>query len=116
LQRHRQRAWTRRIARSHASVQTERSCRAGFPVRLLERTASREDAAIIFSRKISLVSDSTVASHTEPVHAPAAPIAMQAAICRPVMMPPAANTGTSQTGLIALITSGTSTMVETSPQ
>ncbi len=78
--------------------------------------ASREEAAIIFSRKISVVSDSTVASHTEPVQAPAAPIAMQAAICRPVMMPPAASTGTSRIGLIALITSGTSTMVETSPQ
>ncbi len=58
----------------------------------------------------------TVASHTEPVQAPAAPIAMHAAICRPVMMPPAASTGTSRIGLMALITSGTSTMVETSPQ
>ena len=48
--------------RSHASVQTERNCRAGFPVRPLERTASRDEAAIIFSRKISDVSDSTVAS------------------------------------------------------
>src|SRR4051794_39140123 len=95
--------------RSHASVHTERNCRAGFPVRPFERIASREDAAIIFSRKISVVSDSTVASHTEPVQAPAAPIAMHAAICRPVMMPPAASTGTSQIGLIALITSGTST-------
>src|SRR5262249_58947362 len=74
-------------ARSQASVQTERSCRAGFPVRPLERTASREDAAIIFSRKISVVSDSTVARHTEPVQAPAAPIALQAPICRPVMIP-----------------------------
>src|SRR6187455_2472971 len=102
--------------RSHASVHTERSCRAGFPVRPFERIASREDAAIIFSRKISEVSDSTVASHTEPVQAPAAPIAMQAAIWCPVMMPPAASTGTSRIGLIALITSGTSTMVDTSPQ
>ena len=32
------------------------------------------------------------------------------------MMPPAASTGTLRIGLIALITSGTSTMVETSPQ
>ena len=32
------------------------------------------------------------------------------------MMPPAASTGTSRIVLIALITSGTSTMVETSPQ
>src|ERR1700738_5365552 len=55
-------------------------------------------------------------THPEPVQAPAAPIAMQAAICRPVMMPPAASTGTSRIFLIALITSGTSTMVETSPQ
>ncbi len=33
-----------------------------------------------------------VVSHTEPVQAPAAPMAMQAAICRPVAMPPAAKT------------------------
>jgi len=33
--------------RSHASVQTERNCRAGLPVRPLERIASRDDAAII---------------------------------------------------------------------
>src|ERR1700712_49474 len=82
--------------RSHASVHTERNWRAGLPVRPLERTASREEAAIIFSRKISVVSDSTVASHTEPVQAPAAPIAMHAAICRPVMMPPAARTVTER--------------------
>ena len=39
--------------RSQASVQAERNWRAGLPVRPLERTASREEAAIIFSRKIS---------------------------------------------------------------
>src|SRR3954452_21336370 len=67
--------------RSHASVQVERNWRAGLPVRLRTRTASRLVASIIFWRKISDVSDSTVASHTEPVQTPAAPIAMQAAIC-----------------------------------
>src|SRR5579864_7549151 len=66
--------------RSQASVQAERSWRAGLPVRVLTLTASRLEASIIFSRKISLVSLSRVASHTEPVHTPAAPIAMQAAI------------------------------------
>jgi len=115
LQRHRQRAGA-----VGAAVPRVGPDRAQLPRRFagaaLERMASREEAAIIFSRKISEVSDSTVASHTEPVQAPAAPIAMQAAICRPVMMPPAASTGTSRIGLIALITSGTSTMVETSPQ
>ena len=85
-------------------------------MRPLERTVSRERASIIFSRKISEVSDSCVASHTEPVHTPAAPIAMHAAIWRPVMMPPAASTGTLRIGLIARSTSGMSTMVETSPQ
>ena len=102
--------------RSQASVQAERSWRAGLPVRLFTRTASRLEASIIFSRKISVVSLSTVASHTEPVQTPAAPIAMQAAIWAPFMMPPAASTGTSRIGLIAFSTSGTSTMVVTSPQ
>ena len=65
---------------------------------------------------MSVVSDSTVASHTEPVHTPAAPIAMHAAIWLPFMMPPAASTGTSRIFFTARTTSGTSTMVETSPQ
>ena len=39
-----------------------------------------------------------------------------ARIWRPVMIPPAARTGTSRIALIAFITSGTSTSVETSPQ
>ena len=55
-----------------------------------------------------------LASQTDPVQAPAAPIAMQAAICRPVMIPPAASTGTLP--WTARRTSGTTTMVETSPQ
>ena len=41
---------------------------------------------------------------------------MQAAIWRPFMIPPAASTGTSRIFLIACSTSGTSTMVVTSPQ
>ena len=57
-----------------------------------------------------------MASQTEPVHAPAAPMAMQAAIWAPVMIPPAASTGTSRIGRIAFSTSGTSTRVDTSPQ
>src|SRR5215211_7733858 len=79
---------------SHASVHAERSWRVYLPVRHLERTVSRDLAVIIFCRKISVVSDSVVASHTDPVHTPAAPRVMHAAIWRPVMMPPAANTGT----------------------
>jgi hypothetical protein len=70
-----------------------RSCRAGLPVRLLERTVSRLRAATILSRKISLVSASGVASQTVPVHAPCAPAAIIAAICAPVTIPPAASTG-----------------------
>src|SRR5580692_737740 len=84
--------------RSQASVQAERSWRAGLPVRVFTRTASRLEASIIFSRKISDVSLSVVASHTEPVHTPAAPIAMQPAIWLPFMIPPAASTGTSRIG------------------
>src|SRR5439155_21616844 len=101
---------------SQASVQAERNCREYFPVRHLDRTVSRDLAAIIFSRKISEASDSVVASQTEPVHTPAAPIAMQAAIWRPVMIPPAASTGTLRIGLMARSTSGTNTSVDTSPQ
>lgn len=77
-------------APSHASVQADRSWRAGLPVRPRDRTVWRDRASTIFSRKMGEVSASWVASQTEPVQAPAAPMAMQAAICRPVMMPPAA--------------------------
>ena len=87
--------------------------RVGLPVRHRDRTVSRDRAAIIFSRNISVVSDSLVASHTEPVQTPAAPIAMHAAICLPVMIPPAAKTGIFRIGLIARITSGTNTIVAT---
>ena len=53
----------------------------------------------------------------EPVHAPAAPSATDAAICRPVTMPPAARTGTDlPIASIASMTSGMSTSVVTSPQ
>lgn len=68
--------------------------REGLPVRPFDRTVSREVAATIFSRNTSEHSLSGVASQTDPVHAPAAPIAIAAAICAPVMIPPAASTGT----------------------
>src|SRR5215831_14139152 len=64
----------------HASVHAERSWRVYLPVRERERTVWRELAASIFSFTIGLVSASIVVSHTDPVHAPAAPIAMHAAI------------------------------------
>src|SRR5215510_14341852 len=79
---------------SQASVHAERSWREYLPVRHLDRTVSRDRASIIFWRKISEVSDSVVASHTDPVHTPAAPRIIHAAIWRPVMIPHAANTGT----------------------
>src|SRR5690349_21528535 len=78
---------------SHASVQGERSWRDGLPVRERERTVSREDAASIFSLTMGLVSASVVVSQTEPHQAPAAPMAIAAAICPPVVMPPAARIG-----------------------
>ena len=80
---------------------------------------SREDAASIFCLVCGAVSASSVVSHTDPVHAPAAPIATHAAICRPVTMPPAASTGMSlPPGISAMAssTSGISTSVLTSPQ
>ena len=58
------------------------------------------------------VSASSVVSHTEPHHTPSAPRASAAAIWRPRAMPPAASTGT---GATASTTSGTSTIVATSP-
>ena len=78
-----------------ASVQADRSWRVYLPVRLRERTVWREFAASIFSFTAGAVSASAVVSHTEPHQAPAAPIAITAAICRPVTMPPAASTGMS---------------------
>jgi hypothetical protein len=54
---------------------------------------SRDDAASIFCLMVSLVSASVVVSHTEPHQAPAAPIDIAAAICVPVVMPPAARMG-----------------------
>src|SRR3954468_18826791 len=74
---------------SHASCHADRSCRLGLPVRAFDLIVSREPATTIFCRKLSDTSESVVASQTDPVHAPAAPIAMQPAICSPVMMPPA---------------------------
>ena len=75
-----------------ASVQADCNWRVGLPVRLRERTVLRGPAASIFCFTVGVVSASAVVSQTEPHQAPAAPIAMQAAICRPVAMPPAAKT------------------------
>ena len=80
---------------SQASVQGERSCRECLPVRLRARTVSDDEAASIFSFTTGAVSASIVVSQTEPVHTPEAPMAMQAAICRPVTIPPAARIGVS---------------------
>ena len=78
---------------SQASVQSDRSCRAGFPVRPRDRTVSLAVAPSIFSFVAGAVSASSVVSHTLPVHTPAAPSAIMAAIWAPLTMPPAASTG-----------------------
>src|SRR5438552_6900689 len=78
---------------SHASVHALRSWRQNFPVRDFDRMVLRDVAASNFSLITGDVSASGVVSQTEPVHAPAAPIAMHAAIWRPVTIPPAASTG-----------------------
>ncbi len=86
-------------------------------MRPAERTVSRDVAASIFSLVCGAVSASSVVSHTDPVHAPAAPIATMPAICLPVTMPPAASTGTLlPIASSASSTSGISTSVDTSPQ
>jgi NAD(P)H-dependent flavin oxidoreductase YrpB (nitropropane dioxygenase family) len=98
-------------------LQGERSCRVYLPVRLRERTVCRELAERNFSLITGAVSASAVVSHTEPVQAPSAPIAIQAAICLPVTMPPAARMGISRSySFNDSRTSGTSTRVDTSPQ
>ena len=104
---------------AHALVQSDTSCREGFPVRPAERIVSRDEAATIFNLVCGAVSASSVVNHTDPVHAPAAPSATEAAICRPVTIPPAASTGVWRPpGISAMAssTSGMSTSVVTSPQ
>ncbi len=102
---------------SQASVQGERSWRDGLPVRLFDRTVSRALAASILSFTTGFVSASAVVSQTDPHQAPCAPIAIAAAIWRPVTMPPAARIGVvSPIASSAAATSGTSTIVATSPQ
>ena len=54
---------------AQASVQSERSCREGLPVRPADRTVSREVAVSIFCLVCGAVSASSVVSQTEPVHA-----------------------------------------------
>ncbi len=60
----------------------------------------------------SLATSSSLDSHTEPHHTPAAPRASAAAICRPEAMPPAASTG--RLPAMSAI-SGVSTMVAMVP-
>ncbi len=86
---------------SQAAVQDDFSCRENLPVRALERIVSPEVAWIIFSLTIGFVSASLVVSHTDPVQAPAAPMAIHAAIWRPVTIPPAAKIGTFPKGCMA---------------
>jgi hypothetical protein len=88
---------------THSSVQAERSWRAGLPVRDRERTVSADVAARNFSLTTGWVSASSVVSHTEPHHTPAAPSDLA-----PAPMPPAPITGAPPT---ASTTSGRSTMV-----
>ena len=64
----------------------------------------------------SEVSASVVGRKTEAHQTPSAPIAIIPAICSPVAIPPAANIGTLPMSLIALLTSGIRTIVETLPQ
>jgi len=97
---------------SHASVHRVRSWRAGFPVIERERTVSRAVACSTFFMATGWRSLSVVASQTEPIHAPSAPSASAAAICRPQPIPPAARTGV---GATASTTSGMRTMVPISP-
>ena len=75
----------------------------------------RESAWMYFSLIIGDVFASATVNQTDPVQTPSAPIAIAAAICRPVTIPPAASTGTLES-CTAWQTSGTRTMVDTSPQ
>ena len=97
---------------SHSSVHAVRNWRAGLPVDARERTVSDEVAARNFSFTTGCVSASSVVSHTDPHHTPCAPNAIDAAIWRPLPMPPAASTGV---GATASTTSGMSTIVLISP-
>ncbi len=83
-----------------------------MPVIDRDRTVSEELAAKNLSLTTGTVSASSVVSQTDPHHTPSAPSARAAAIWRPRAMPPAASTGT---GATASTTSGTRTMVATSP-
>ena len=77
------------------------SCHLHFSVRMVkpdmhaEKAVSSWEAARICSLMIMSTSDSREASHTVPVHTPAAPKVIAPAKCRPVVMPPAAMTGVS---------------------
>jgi len=81
----------------------------------LERTASSRGSAIIFSRKIRWFRSHCREPHRAG-HTPAPPpLPFHAAICLPVMMPPAASTCHVADFLDRLYPLGPSTMVETSP-
>ena len=83
-----------------------------MPVNERERTVSRDVAFRYDSICLGGTSASSTVSQRDPVHTPAAPMTMAAAIWRPEPMPPAASTGS---GATASITSGHSTMDPTSP-
>src|SRR6478752_10204970 len=68
---------------SHASVHAVRSCRAGLPVKARDRTVSLDVAFNNLSVTTPDDSFSATVSQIEPVHTPAAPRAIAAAICRP---------------------------------
>ena len=99
-------------SRFHSSVQALRSIRAGLPVSDRDRRVSPDPAESILSLTTGWVSASSVVSHTEPHHTPAAPSAMAAAIWRPRPIPPAPSTGT---GATASTISGIRTMEAISP-
>ena len=87
--------------------------RTVLPVRARRRTASSERAANTASFSKGSSSLSRVPSQRVPHQTPCAPSASEAAIWLPLVMPPAASTGTS--GPQACTTCGTSTMVAISP-
>src|ERR1700722_18336094 len=97
---------------SQASVQSFLSNRQGFPVKDRDRTVSRDVALRYDSICLGGTSASSTVSHSDPVHTPAAPMTMAAAIWRPDPTPPAAGTGM---GATASMTSGHRTIEPTSP-
>ncbi len=99
-----------------ASVQLDYNWRVGLPVRLRERTVFRDPAVSIFSFTVGMVSASPVVKQTVPFQAPAAPMAIQAALLRPVAIPPAARIYSFGCASMTRTTPGINTIVDTSPE